>query len=97
MKEIIIHPTHAVLPGGDSCEACYRDGDQLEDPCPEGVTVESLGISDPFSHLERCIQEGVCPRGCGELVVRSFCERVCPRCGFRHWSANPNRMPHATE
>ena len=63
----------------------------------EAATVESLGIYDAFSLHERCLQEGVCPRGCGPLATKSYNERSCPKCGFRHYNVNPERAPHATE
>jgi len=63
----------------------------------EAATVESLGIHDAFSLHERCLQEGVCPRGCGPLATKSYNERSCPKCGFRHYNVNPERAPHATE
>jgi heterodisulfide reductase subunit C len=69
----------------------------MEKDDQENVTVESLGVSDPFSFHERCLQEGICPKGCGSLEVKSYNERVCPVCHFVHYNANPERAPHATE
>ena len=63
----------------------------------EKIAPEDIGISDQFSFHERCLQEGVCPRGCGPLKVKSFRERFCPICGFVHYNATPERAPHATE
>ena len=62
----------------------------------EPIKLSDLGIKDKFSHHERCLQEGVCPNGCGPLEVKSYTERACPKCGFRHCNANPDREPHAT-
>lgn len=56
-----------------------------------------LNIQDRFSLHERCLQEGICPRGCGPLLSKSYKERTCPKCGFVHFNANPERTPHATE
>lgn len=61
------------------------------------ISVDSLEISDRFSFHERCLQEGVCPKGCGPLEVKSPNERICPTCRFRHYNANPERTPHATQ
>ena len=30
-----VHPSHQVIIGSDSCERCFHDGSQLEDPCIE--------------------------------------------------------------
>ena len=64
-----------------------------------GLSGPDLGelLRDKFSHHERCLQECICPRGCGPLTVKSYNERKCEVCGFTHWNANPERAPHAIE
>ena len=52
---------------------------------------------DRFSLHERCLQEGVCPACYAKLETISYTERKCPKCGFTHFNANPERSPHATE
>ncbi len=62
-----------------------------------GTVTDDLEIKDQFSFHERCLQEQVCPRCCAALVSKSYFERQCPLCGFRHYNANPERKPHAVE
>ncbi len=52
---------------------------------------------DRFALHERCLQEGVCPVCFATLEIKSYRERICPRCKFRHYNATPERKPHATE
>jgi hypothetical protein len=63
----------------------------------EGPSEEMVEILDQFALHERCLQEGICPKGCGPLSVKSYKERFCQVCGFVHFNANPERSPHATE
>jgi ribosomal protein L40E len=63
----------------------------------EKVSIEGLGLTDRFSLMERCIQEGVCSACGSRLTQVSANERKCESCGFTHYSANPDRSPHATE
>ena len=66
--------------------------------------MQELNPIDQFALHERCLQEGICPRGCGplevldiELLLPGSPEgkiRKCPVCTFTHFAANP-RQPHA--
>ena len=69
----------------------------MEKDGENNITLESLGVLDLFAFHERCLQEGICPKGCGPLEVKSFRERACPVCHSVHYNANPERTPHATE
>jgi hypothetical protein len=75
------------------CKFCGVDLKHHTTACPYGTPL----ITDEFALHERCLQEGLCPRGCGPLVQKSYKERVCPVCGFRHFNANPERAPHTID
>ena len=70
--------------------------DESEDIGLRNIDLSKI-IQDDFAFHERCLQEGICPRGCGPLTVKSYNERKCEVCSFTHWNANPERAPHATE
>jgi hypothetical protein len=51
---------------------------------------------DKFALFERCLEEGICPSGCGPLAPETADRRTCAICGFSsaRVGAVANRRPH---
>jgi len=45
---------------------------------------EQFEITDRHALHRRCLEEDICPRGCGPLRRVNAEERKCDVCGFRH-------------
>jgi len=49
-------------------------------------------LTDHFTLQKRCKEEGICPRGDGQLVRKDSHNWVCPTCGFKYY-----QIPAASE
>lgn len=79
------------------CEMCQGEDGLHDDSCPVMVlqsyrnNFNEHAALDPFELHERLRNEGVCPKGCGQMSVVDEKTMKCKACKFEFWSATPRK------